>query len=69
MNLYSYLSLLSFQELKQEIDEYRYLFQDLKRLASEITRDPKASDTTRVSDTITNLSKNWEVLEALLQRR
>ncbi|XP_071483778.1 microtubule-actin cross-linking factor 1, isoforms 6/7-like [Diadema antillarum] len=56
-------------EYQRDIDEHRYTYQDIKRLGQEITRDPKTSDTSRIADTVGNLTKNWEVLEALLKRR
>lgn len=57
------------QDYQRDIDEHRYTYQDIKRLGQEITRDPKTSDTSRIADTVTNLSKNWDILEALLKRR
>lgn len=60
---------LLLQDYQRDIDEHRYTYQDIKRLGQEITRDPKTSDTSRIADTVTNLSKNWDILEALLKRR
>ncbi|XP_033113685.1 microtubule-actin cross-linking factor 1-like [Anneissia japonica] len=60
---------MKLMEIQREIDENRYTFQDIKRLGSDITRDPKTSDTSRITDMMANLSKNWETLEALMQKR
>ncbi len=57
------------QEYQREIDDHRYTYQDIKRLGSEITRDPKTADSARVSDTMSNLTKNWEHVEMVLSKR
>ena len=55
--------------MQRDIDDHRSQYQDIKVLGSEVTRDPKVSDKTRVVDMLANLNKNWESLEGLMQKR
>ncbi|XP_071965802.1 muscle-specific protein 300 kDa-like isoform X2 [Antedon mediterranea] len=60
---------LKLMEVQRSVDDQKYTLQDIKRLANDITRDSKTSDSSAVTEIVSHLLHNWEILEELLKKR
>nr|XP_006813086.1 PREDICTED: dystonin isoform X1 [Saccoglossus kowalevskii] len=56
-------------EVASETEDYKPTFSHIKELSRELITDPQAADTSKVSEVVENVNKNWQALQDGINKR